>query len=234
MISEGQLNEIVEYVYNLYEEIQQLHEIVKLGDQEIISRSDCVKLINWTAKYRQIFTIEFIKRTTGQKRVMNGLTGVRRYVNGVGMPYDNVAAGLMTVYDMKAPGGGAKKYRQVPVDNILRLKIKGRVFKVVDDAQYNNINKPFQSKAPKDTDAEPVKGMDAPSSKSKAGQTATTDQPNGAIDQQTGEKGQNRIFGPVKNKVNRQADSPEIPDEDNINREPGEDEPDDEEQRPNR
>lgn len=170
------INEIVDYVYNMYTEIQQLHEIVRLGNEEIISRSDAEKLMHFSAKYRQIFTIEFIKRTNGQKRVMNGMTGVRRYVNGRGLPYDNIAKGLFTVYDMKAPGEGAKKYRQVPLDSISRLKIKQRVFKVVDDNQYNNLDRAFKSKADKGTDQFPVKGMDTPGSANQADQQARADQ----------------------------------------------------------
>lgn len=153
------LNEIVEHTIYMYDQVQQINEIVKLGNTEIISRSDCMKLINYTAKYRVFFTIEFVKRTNGQRRVMNGLTGVRRYVNGRGLPYDNISKGLFTVYDMKAPGSGKDKYRQVPVDNITKLYIQKRLFKVVDDAEYDRINKPFATKANKDSAEEPTKGV---------------------------------------------------------------------------
>jgi hypothetical protein len=166
------LNEIVDYVYNLYEEIQQLHEVVRLGNQEIISRSDAQRLMHFSAKKRYIFTIEFIKRTNGERRVMNGMTGVRQYVNGRGLPYDNIAKGLFTVFDVKAPGSGAKKYRQVPLDSISRLKINQRVYKVVDDNQYNTLSGAFRTKVNKDTDQFPVKGMDSTGAQNKADQDA--------------------------------------------------------------
>lgn len=174
-MNKQRLDEIVEHTLYMCNIVQQINEVVKLGNVEVISRSDAIKLINYTAKYRVIFTIEFIKRTDGTKRVMNGMTGVRRYVNGRGMPYNNIAKGLMTVYDLKAPGSGPDKYRQVPVDNITKLYVQKRLFKVVDDAEYNRISKPFATKANKDTNVEPVKGVSGNRGKKSVDQNPSTE-----------------------------------------------------------
>lgn len=53
---------------------------------------------------KKIFTVTFIKRTTGEIRIMNAMRGVRKGVTGQGLPFDPSEKNLLTVYDMKKRG----------------------------------------------------------------------------------------------------------------------------------
>jgi hypothetical protein len=61
------------------------------------------KLLKETANKR-IFSVTFIKRTTGEVRKMNAMRGVRKGVTGQGLPFDPSEKNLLTVYDMKKRG----------------------------------------------------------------------------------------------------------------------------------
>lgn len=49
----------------------------------------------------QLFTVDFIKRGTGELRTMNARRGVSKGVKGVGMSYNPEEHNLLTVYDMQ-------------------------------------------------------------------------------------------------------------------------------------
>lgn len=53
---------------------------------------------------KKIFTVTFIKRTTGEIRTMNAMRGVRKGVTGEGLPFDPSEKNLLTVYDVKKKG----------------------------------------------------------------------------------------------------------------------------------
>lgn len=79
----------------------------------------------------QFFSVEFVKRTTGELRFMNCRTGVRKYVKGVGASYDFKEKNLVCVYDMVNKG-----YRTIPLENVLRVKLHGKGW--VDILEENN------------------------------------------------------------------------------------------------
>lgn len=66
------------------------------------------------------FAVEFIKRTTGELRLMNCRTGVKKHLKGGTQPYDPKAYNLLTVFDMVSGG-----YRTIPIDGITRIKVNG-------------------------------------------------------------------------------------------------------------
>lgn len=68
----------------------------------------------------EFFTVEFVKRTTGETRVLTGRTGVHKDLKGTGHKYDPAAHKLLPVYDIVNHG-----YRSIPVDAITRLKVNG-------------------------------------------------------------------------------------------------------------
>lgn len=74
----------------------------------------------------KIITVEFIKRTTGEKRVMNCRLGVKSKLRGGEPKYDAKAKGLVVVYDMRAGD-----YRSIPLDAVLSVTSEGErtVFK---------------------------------------------------------------------------------------------------------
>jgi len=69
------------------------------------------------------FTVEFIKRTTGELRTMNCRLGVKKFLRGGKMAYSPAEKQLLTVFDMKA-----KSYRTIPVEGIQRVSVGGQTF----------------------------------------------------------------------------------------------------------
>ena len=70
-----------------------------------------------------IFHIVFIKRTNGEVRHMNCRLGVSKGVTGVGMAYDPIKKGLLTVYDTDK-----QAYRSVPLDGVAYAKVRGVLY----------------------------------------------------------------------------------------------------------
>jgi hypothetical protein len=75
----------------------------------------------------EILSVRFIKRTTGEERLLVGRAGVKKYVKGVGLSYDPKSRNLITIYDMalaaKLPENErAKAYRSIPTDAVLEIR----------------------------------------------------------------------------------------------------------------
>jgi|SRR6185312_6373621 len=77
-----------------------------------------------------IFTVVFVKRTTGEVRRMNARFGyMPRYLAGGVLPYDPVRKGLRIVFDVSGnptepdslPG-----YRAIPLDGIVSVRARQR------------------------------------------------------------------------------------------------------------
>lgn len=78
-----------------------------------------------------IFTVVFIKRTNGERRVMNARFGVHKYTKGIGLAYDPKEHALIGCYDMQKEQG--EGYRMISTESITELKINGEHY-VVDEA----------------------------------------------------------------------------------------------------
>jgi len=73
-----------------------------------------------------IFSVKFIKRTTGEVRDMLCRFGTVNKVKGEtgnGPAYNALDKGLLPVWDMQAEG-----FRSIPLGNIITIKIKGQVY----------------------------------------------------------------------------------------------------------
>lgn len=71
----------------------------------------------------KIFSLVFIKRTTGEERHMVCRLGVYAplaYGEHKGPAYDATSKGLLTVFDMEK-----RSYKNIPLDAIKRIKVKG-------------------------------------------------------------------------------------------------------------
>lgn len=71
----------------------------------------------------RVFTVAFVKRTTGEERVMNCRTGVVKGTQGKSMGYDPAAKALLSVYDMQAKG-----FRMVNLEDLLWLRMGHQEF----------------------------------------------------------------------------------------------------------
>ena len=68
----------------------------------------------------KFFTVEFVKRTTGEVRKMNCRTGVKKGVTGIGKPFNDSDKGLVTVLDAKI-----SQFRSIPIENIIKITSQG-------------------------------------------------------------------------------------------------------------
>jgi hypothetical protein len=82
------------------------------------------------------FTVEFIKRSTGELRVMNCRGGVAKYVKGVGMSYDPSKKGLVPVWEANnAEGDKAEAaYRMISAEGIKAVTAGGIRYEVEQKA----------------------------------------------------------------------------------------------------
>lgn len=71
----------------------------------------------------KIISVDFIKRTTGEKRTMNCRFGVKKGITGAGMKYDPLEHGLIPVFDMQK-----KAFRMINLDTVLEIRMDGKVF----------------------------------------------------------------------------------------------------------
>jgi hypothetical protein len=76
----------------------------------------------------KIFSIKFIKRSTGELRSMVCRTGVKKHLAGGEPAYDPKSKGLIWVYDMSKAG-----YRSIPEEGIQEILIDGTWTKVKQD-----------------------------------------------------------------------------------------------------
>ena len=74
----------------------------------------------------RFFTVRFIKRTTGELRVMNCRTGVRQGVTGEGLKFDPEKRGLLVVWDAKIG-----QHRMVSLDGVQSITFRGDTYNVV-------------------------------------------------------------------------------------------------------
>ena len=91
-----------------------------------LNNSQIVEMLNETDG--KIFTVSFIKRTTGELRVMNCRLGVKKHLKGGVQVYDPKEYALLTVFDMQK-----KAYRSISLDAIVSVKLDG--IEYINDSQ---------------------------------------------------------------------------------------------------
>ena len=73
----------------------------------------------------QVFTVTFVKRSTGETRVMNCRKGVVKHSKGGELKYDPAKKGLVSVFDMQKGG-----YRCISLEDIRKISMSGEVYDV--------------------------------------------------------------------------------------------------------
>lgn len=68
----------------------------------------------------KFFTVEFVKRTTGELRKMNCRTGVKKGVKGVGKLYNPEEKGVVVVWDTQK-----KAFRSISIEGIISVTADG-------------------------------------------------------------------------------------------------------------
>jgi len=117
-----------------------------------ISRAEAVKMIEELTfgSNGVIFTVEFVKRTNGEYRVMNCRGGVQKGVKGVGLAFDPREKGLFVVYDMQKlderflqtrllldPSDTVAKgaFRMINEEGLQVIKARGEEYEVVGELE---------------------------------------------------------------------------------------------------
>jgi hypothetical protein len=85
--------------------------------KRIVSRREAVEVIRDLEDGR-FFTVTFIKRTTGEVRIMNCRQRVKKYLAGGPAAYSFNEKGLVSVFDM-----GKMAYRSIPIDGIREIRV---------------------------------------------------------------------------------------------------------------
>jgi hypothetical protein len=79
----------------------------------------------------RVFSVDFIKRSTGEVRTITCRQGVHKYLKGVGATYNSGQRGLLRVVDMALIArGDTSPYRSIPIEGIRRVRIGKRLLEV--------------------------------------------------------------------------------------------------------
>lgn len=71
----------------------------------------------------KIFSVSFVKRSTGETRHTVCRLGVKSHLKGGTKKFDDKEKNLLTVFDVQKKG-----YRSIPLENIISAKIHGEKF----------------------------------------------------------------------------------------------------------
>jgi len=98
---------------------------------KVVTHEDAKKIIE--AAEGTVFKAIFRKRTEDEHgnrpfRRMICRKGVKKGVNGTGMPYNPEDHGLITVYDMQK-----KAFRMISTEGLVSMKVRGEQYRVVSD-----------------------------------------------------------------------------------------------------
>lgn len=88
-----------------------------------MTRQQAVKLIRTTKGL--IFSVSFVKRTTGEVRDMVCRQGVKKYLKGGPAAYNFSSKGLISVFDMQKV-----QYRCIPIEGLQKVSVYGKTFQV--------------------------------------------------------------------------------------------------------
>ena len=89
----------------------------------IIDKETAIKMIK--DSNGKIFGVKFIKRGTGENRIMSARLGVSKGVKGIGLRYDPESRQLIPVYDMNK-----KEYRMINLETLSTVSFKGQEYDV--------------------------------------------------------------------------------------------------------
>jgi len=97
-----------------------------------VTRAQIVEMLlkHRAEKSGRIFTVTFVKRTNGERRVMNARFGVTKHLKGGELKYNPKEHRLIGCFDV-TPGKG---YRMIATESIIELKLNGNSYTVEEAA----------------------------------------------------------------------------------------------------
>ncbi len=90
-----------------------------------VTQKEAVRILDSLQHDGTIFTVGFIKRSTGEYRELNGRGGVHKGVQGVGLPFDPNSKGLLVFYDIQK-----QAFRMVPQEGIRVIRAHRKEYEV--------------------------------------------------------------------------------------------------------
>ena len=94
---------------------------------KLINAQTATNLLESTRAQGSIFSVTFVKRTTGDVRTMNARLGVSKNLMAC---YDVQKAQEMKAQGMDEVDAAKKSYRMINLDDILSLKVGGEAYSV--------------------------------------------------------------------------------------------------------
>ena len=88
-----------------------------------ISKVNAIDLIRGSKG--KVFGVTFIKRTTGEERVMNARLGVKKGVTGEGLKFNPKDYALIPVYEMPK-----QQFRMINLEGLTNLNLEGEQYEV--------------------------------------------------------------------------------------------------------
>ena len=95
-----------------------------------ISRDKAVEIIRAQKEEGVFFSLEFIKRSTGELRKMVCRGGVKKHLQGGELKYNPADHDLIGVWDSTV-ADPKKAYRSISIEGIQMLKAGGEEYKIV-------------------------------------------------------------------------------------------------------
>lgn len=96
-----------------------------------ISTKEARKLLSDAKKNQgQFFGVEFAPRNSEEEKVINGKSGMRSGIKGIGKRYSDKLHGLVTVWARNRGG-----YRSIPLEGIHKINYDGETYRVKAEKQ---------------------------------------------------------------------------------------------------
>ena len=106
-----------------------------MSDKLLVTRKNFLDLAH-SGHPTQFFYVRFIKRSNGKEREFTCQTGVKKHLKGGTKGYDDEVKGLVTVHIgegyVNEGDDPKKRYRSVPVENVIELRANRRTYRVED------------------------------------------------------------------------------------------------------
>lgn len=90
---------------------------------EFLTNRKATRIIRKAKESGKVFSVTFIKRTTGEPRRMLCRGGVTSKLKGGEKQYEPSEYKLSVVYDMEK-----QAYRSIPLDSVVQIKAFGKVY----------------------------------------------------------------------------------------------------------
>jgi len=91
----------------------------------LLAEAKIVSLLRHPANSKK-FQVEFVKRSTGEVRIMNATTQYEQHLKGGQLSYDPVEKKLLPVWDLDK-----EAFRSIPLDAVLVIRVKDTEYEIV-------------------------------------------------------------------------------------------------------